>query len=146
MILYAVRKDLSAVNRIDLTGIVPAARIRKDWKDAGDHLWHEETLKLPVKDKGVYLVNFKGDAAAACIVIVSELRLEVQQAGPRLRVYATLAKTGEPAPEVYVKVADGGTIKAQGFTDARGVFEAGEVGGTFSVVAEKDGSYDLYRR
>jgi len=146
MILYAVRKDLSAVNRIDLTGIVPAGRVERAWQDAGDHRWHEEKVRLPVKDKGVYLVNLRGGAEGACIVVLSDLRLEVQQAGPRLRVYATDAKTGAPVPEAYVKVADAGAIRAQGFTDARGVFEAGQVGGSFSVVAEKDGSYALYRK
>jgi hypothetical protein len=46
----------------------------------------------------------------------------------------------------YVTVAVCGNFRAQGFTDARGVFDAGALGGSFSVVGEKDGSYALVRR
>ena len=146
MILYAVRKDLSSLNRIDLTGIVPAADIEAGPAKGPPHRWSAETATLPVSEKGVYLVQFAGKASGASVVVLSNLKVEVQQAGPRLRVYLTDAKSGDPVPEVYVKVADGNSIKAQGFTDARGVFEAGQVGGSFSVVAEKDGSYALWRR
>jgi hypothetical protein len=48
--------------------------------------------------------------------------------------------------DVYVKIGTGSTIQAQGFTDPRGVFEAGAVGGAFSVVAEKDGNVALWRK
>ncbi len=66
--------------------------------------------------------------------------------GGKLRVYTTRNADGSPWGEVYVKVGNGNTIQAQGFTDARGVFEAGSVGGSFSVVAEQDGHVALWRR
>jgi hypothetical protein len=51
-----------------------------------------------------------------------------------------------PSGEVYVKLGDGSRILAQGFTDARGVFEAAASAGNVSVVAEKDGHVALWRR
>jgi hypothetical protein len=145
-ILYAVRKDLFAANRIDLTGLVPAARLRRPAAGAEDRRWKEELVPLPVKERGVYLVRAEGAASAASVVILSDLRLEVQAEHGRVRVYATHARTGLPVNEAYVKVAEGGNLRAQGFTDARGVFDAGALGGSFSVVGEKDGSYALVRR
>jgi uncharacterized protein YfaS (alpha-2-macroglobulin family) len=141
-----VRKDLSAVNRIDLTGLVPAARLRLESKEPEDRRWKEEKVVLPVKERGVYLVRAEGAASAASVVILSDLKLEVQAEGGRVRVYATHARTGAPVNEAYIKVAESGNLKAQGFTDARGVFDAGPVGASFSVVGEKDGSYALVRK
>ncbi len=145
MLLYAVRKDLSSIHRIDLTGLVPAARLEVKRGDAGDHLWHDDAIPLPVTEKGVYLVHFRGKFEAASLVVLSDLRVEVQRAGPRLRAYVTDARTGAPVNEAYVKVAEGGRLTAQGFTDARGVFETPQAGNAASVVVEKDGSYGLVR-
>ena len=147
MILYALRRNLSEVNRIDLSGIEPV----KEWvvarRGAEDFGWHEEEIDLPAKEKGVYLVVARGGALdASSVVLVSDLEVQVQETGGRLRVYATDRKTGAPSGEVYVKVGDGTTIRAQGFTDARGVFETASPGGSFSVVAEKDGNVALWRR
>jgi uncharacterized protein YfaS (alpha-2-macroglobulin family)/TolA-binding protein len=145
MILYALRKELGAVNRIDLTGIVPAARVPVRFGTGVPRQWQDLDLRLPVKEKGVYLVQMSGDAGGSSLVLLSDLRMEVQRTGPRVRVYITDAKTLLPVDEVFVKVADGGTILAQGFTDARGIFEAPQVPGNHSVVAEKDGSYALFQ-
>ncbi len=147
MILYALRPDLSQVNRIDLSGIRPV----KEWgvarRGAEDHRWSDETVPLPVREKGVYLVTARsGGLEASSVVLVSDLKIEVQEVNGSVRVYATDRATGAPRPEVYVKIGDGASIKAQGFTDARGVFEAGGVGGKFSVVAEKGGHVALWRR
>jgi uncharacterized protein YfaS (alpha-2-macroglobulin family)/TolA-binding protein len=147
MILYALRRDLSGVNRIDLAGVEPV----KEWvvakKGAEDFRWHDETVELPGKDKGVYLVVAKGGGLdASSVVLVSDLDVDVQESGGRVRVYATDRATGAPAGDVYVKIGAGSAIQAQGFTDPRGVFEAGGVSGSFSVVAEKDGNVALWRK
>jgi tetratricopeptide (TPR) repeat protein len=147
MILYALRRDLSAVNRIDLAGVEPV----KEWVVARqgpeDFRWHDEEVPLPAKEKGVYLVVAKGGGLdASSVVLVSDLDVSVQETGGRVRVYATNRTTGAPAGDVYVKIGAGSTIQAQGFTDPRGVFEAGAVSGAFSVVAEKDGNVALWRK
>jgi uncharacterized protein YfaS (alpha-2-macroglobulin family) len=147
MILYALRPDLSQVNRIDLSGVRPV----KEWtvakRGVEDHRWSDETVPLPVTDKGVYLVTARsGSLESSSVVLVSDLQIEVQEVSGSVRVYATDRATGAPRPEVYVKIGDGASIKAQGFTDARGVFQAAGVGGKFSVVAEKDGHVALWRR
>jgi tetratricopeptide (TPR) repeat protein len=147
MILYALRRDLAAVNRIDLAGVEPV----KEWVVARtapeDFRWHEETVDLPAKEKGVYLVVAKGGGLdASSVVLVSDLEVSVQETGGRLRVYAVNRTTGTPMADVYVKIGTGSAIHAQGFTDPRGVFEAPAAGAGFSVVAEKDGHVALWRR
>ena len=87
-----------------------------------------------------------GDRIETSIVIVSDLKISVQVTNDSVRVYATNRKTGEPVDEVFVKVSDGKRIRAQGFTDARGVFEGRGVKGAVMVVAEKAGDSALYRK
>ncbi len=48
--------------------------------------------------------------------------------------------------KILTETDDGKEIRAQGFTDARGVFEGRNVRGSVMVVAEADGHYALYRR
>ena len=147
MILYALRPDLSQVNRIDLSGIRPVEEWTVARRGAEDHRWSDEVIPLPVKAKGVYLVVARsGDLEASSVVLISDVQIEVQEVDGSVRIYATDRATGAPLPEVYVKVGDGQSVKAQGFTDARGVFEAAGVGGSFSVVAEKDGNVALWRK
>jgi uncharacterized protein YfaS (alpha-2-macroglobulin family)/outer membrane protein assembly factor BamD (BamD/ComL family) len=148
MLLIAVRKDLWAAHEIDLTGIAAANRVQETFAEGQDYRRHEDEVALPLTEKGVYLVVAKsGDLQKSSIVIVSDLSVSVQVVGDRVRVYATDRRTREPEPRVFVKVSDGREIKAQGYTDARGVFEARGVGGTVMVVAQDDdGHYALYRR
>ncbi len=152
MILYAMKRDLASMNRIDLSGIEPVKRFTAERRGPEDYKWNEETIELPVKEKGVYLVVGRAGAAneavidASSVVIVSDIELSVQEAGGRLRIYTTNRKTGAPVGEVYVKVGNGASIQAQGFTDARGVFDVPAVKGSFSVVAEKDGNVGFWRR
>jgi len=87
-----------------------------------------------------------GGPAATSIVIVSDLDLDLQQVGDKVRVYAVSRETREPMRDVFIKVSDGKSITAQGFTDARGVFEGRSGSGPVMVVAEKDGHFALYRR
>jgi len=147
MILYALRRDLSDVNKIDLAGVEPV----KEWavarKGAEDYRWHEEAIDLPAKEKGVYLVVAKGGGLdASSVVLVSDLEVSVQETGGRVRIYATNRATGAPMGDVYVKIGAGAAIHAQGFTDPRGVFEAAAAPGAFSVVAEKDGHVAFWRK
>ncbi|MCE9638301.1 MAG: tetratricopeptide repeat protein [Planctomycetes bacterium] len=147
MILYALRRNLADVNKIDLAGIEPVKRWSVARKGAEDFRWNDEEVELPANQKGVYLVTARAEGLfASSIVLVSDLQVDVQEADGRLRIYTTNRVTGAPLGEVYVKVGNGSTIQAQGFTDARGVLDVPAVGGSFSVVAEKDGNTALWRR
>lgn len=147
MILYALRRNLADVNRIDLSGIEPVKRWSVARKGAEDFRWREEEVALPASEKGVYLVTARGDGLfTSSVVLVSDLQVDVQKSGGRLRIYTTNRTTGAPWGDVYVKVGDGSAIQAQGFTDARGVLDVPAVNGSFSVVAEKDGNVALWRR
>ena len=77
--------------------------------------------------------------STAGLVLVSDLDISVQVVGNRVRVYAEDRATGKPVKDVFIKIADGKEIKAQGFTDARGVFEGRGISGAVMVVAEKEG-------
>ncbi len=146
MLLVAVKKDLRAASDIDLTGIATQHRTERSWADGKDYRWHEEEVPLELAGKGVYLVVAKaGERLSSGLVIVSDLEISVQTIGDRVRVYATDRKTREPKADVFVKVTDGKTIRAQGFTDARGVFE-GPGAASVMVVAEKEGHFALFRR
>ena len=85
MLLIAVKKDLRAANRIDLTGIPTEKQVGREWGDAGvDYRWHEEEIDLGASKKGVYLVVARsGSIVTSSIVIVSDLSMSVQVVGDR---------------------------------------------------------------
>ncbi|MHC4471527.1 MAG: MG2 domain-containing protein [Planctomycetota bacterium] len=147
MLLIAVKKDLRAANEIDLTGIATKHRLAPVFEGGKDYRWHEERIPLDIAEKGVYLVVAKaGSMVESSIILVSDLTVSVQVVGDRVRVYASHRGTREPAADVFVKISDGKEIRAQGFTDARGVFEGRKIKGSVMVVAEKDGHFALFRR
>jgi hypothetical protein len=136
-VLFAVRRTLVALNKIDLAGITPV----KEWtispKDGRDHGRHQTPVELPVGQDvaGVYLVVAKsGDLETSTIVVKTDLTVVLQPVGEKVRVHVTDAK-GKGVRGAYVTVSDGSTIKARGLTDARGVFEAPGVGPNAFVVA-----------
>lgn len=147
MLLVAVQKDLSRANEIDLTGIAPAEKTVKRFKAGADHRWHEERISLGRREKGAYLVVARaGDQVRTSIVLVSNLTVSLQRSGNRLRVYAEDAVTREPVGNVFVKITDGKTIRARGFTDARGVFTCEGFEGMVIVVATSKAGHDALLR
>jgi hypothetical protein len=148
MLLVAVRKDLRTAHEIDLTGVATTHRSSLVFEGGLDFRWHEEEVPIQsIVEKGVYLVVAKSDGpAATSIVLVTDLDLSVQRVADKVRVYAVDRATREPMKDVFVKVSDGKEITAQGFTDARGVFEGRSGSGPVMVVAEKEGQFALYRR
>jgi len=150
-VLFAVRPSLTDLHLVDLTGIAPVASQEARLPGAAPY---RETagavdVALPEKGKpGAFLVTIKaGDLERSCILLVSDLGLELQEAGGKVRAYATLPGPSGPvpAPDVFAKVSDGSRIRASGRTDARGVFESGGIQGRASVVAEKEGHYAIAR-
>ncbi|MDF1700195.1 MAG: alpha-2-macroglobulin family protein, partial [Planctomycetota bacterium] len=148
-VLFAVRKTLEGLHRIDLSGIVPAHQWKTALEGAGDHTEHAAQVALPVKDAkaGVWLVVAKsGRHEASCLVIKTDLKVVLQQVGNKVRVYVTDTNKGAPVRGAYVTVSDGKTIRARGLTDGRGVFEAPGVGGTPFVVVSAGDRYAIARR
>ena len=146
MLLMAVKKDLTRAADVDLTGIAAKIWLNREFPSGRDFRWHEEDLDLGLAEKGAYLVLARsGEMVRSSIVVVSDLSISVQPTGGRVRIYATNSKTRQPEGDVFVTVGDGSKIHAQGFTDARGVFECESVRGRIQVVAEKEGHAALHR-
>lgn len=147
-VLFAVRKTLEGLHRIDLSGIVPAHEWSVPLEGAEDHTEHTADIALPVKgaDAGVWLVVAKaGKHEVSSLVIRTDLKVVLQQVGKKVRVYVTDTKQGAPVRGAYVTVSDGRTIRARGLTDGRGVFEAPGVGSKPFVVVSAGDRYAIAR-
>ena len=146
-VLFAVRKTLEGLHRIDLSGIVPAHEWTRTFEDAGDHMAHSTEVTLPVQGTapGVWLVVAKaGTHEASTLILKTDLRVVLQRIGEKVRVYVTDA-TGAPVRGAYVTVSNGEAIRARGLTDGRGVYEAPGVGSTPFVVVSKEDRYAIGR-
>ena len=145
--LFAVRRTLEGLNRIDLSGIRPAQEWTVSPADGRDHAWHDTEIALPAgKDAaGVFLVVAKaGDLEASTVVIKTDLKVVLQGVGDKVRVNVTGAD-GKGVRGAYVTVSDGTRIKARGLTDGRGVFEAPGVGNKPFVVVSMEDRYAIAR-
>jgi hypothetical protein len=146
-VLFAVRRTLEGLNRIDLSGIVPAHEWTLTPEGGLDHASHEVRADLPVgKDApGVYLVVAKaGGLEASTVVIKTDLTVVLQPVGEKVRVHVT-GPDGRGVRGAYVTVSDGRAIKARGTTDGRGVFEAPGVGGRPFVVVNAGDRFAIAR-
>ncbi len=142
-----MRKTLVGLHKVDLSGIVPAHQWKVPLPDGKDHAAHDAQVALPVKGKapGVWLIVAKaGSHEASTLVIKTDLKVELQRVGNKVRAYVTDG-AGAPVRGAYVTVSDGSQIRARGVTDGRGVFEAPGVGTTPSVVVSKGDRYAIAR-
>lgn len=146
-VLFAVRRTLEGLNRIDLSGITPAHEWTLRPAGGGDHGWHSTSVDLPVgKDAaGVYLVVAKaGTLETSTVVLKTDLQVALQRVGEKVRVHV-LDATGKGVRGAFVTVSDGQAIKARGVTDGRGVFEAPGIGATPFVVVNSGDRYAIAR-
>jgi len=146
-VLFAVRKTLEGLHKIDLSGIVPAHEWTEELPAHADHGEHATDIALPVPgaDAGVWLVIAKaGKHEASSLVIRSDLHVVLQRVGRKVRVYVTDAKQAA-VRGAYVTVSDGSAIRARGLTDGRGVFEAPGVGAKPFVVVSSGDRYAIGR-
>ncbi|MFB3065803.1 MAG: hypothetical protein ACE10D_04735, partial [Planctomycetota bacterium] len=150
-VLLAVRPSLTDLHKVDLTGIAPVATQKIPLQNVRPYRSAERRVQLELGgqgEPGAFLVTLKAGALErSTVFLLSDLHLELQRAGGKLRVYATVPGPGGalPAKDVFVKVSDGSRVRASGKTDVRGVFEAGGIGKTAAVVAERDGHYAIAR-
>ena len=146
-VLFAVRKTLEGLHKIDLSGIVPQHEWTLELPAHADHGEHARDVRLPVEGKaaGVWLVVAKaGKHEASSLVLRSDLRVVLQRVGAKVRVYVTDPR-GLAVRGAYVTVSDGNAIRARGLTDGRGVFEAPGVGATPFVVVSAGDRYAIGR-
>ena len=149
MKLYLARKSLNAITDINLAGIEPILSRTYPLGDGKDYRDRKKPLNLPLEDKGAYLLVVQGDEASCSgMVLVSDLKLEVQEAGAsgRVRVNVKDVKSGEFHKNVHIKViGSANDAFRSGYTDLRGIFVADDVSGTSAVIAERDGEYGFHR-
>lgn len=73
--------------------------------DAGQHAWHRETLTLPLRRPGLYLVEARSEGMVwRDLLVVSDIALMQQSDGQRTLVQVVDARTGAPRADVPVVV------------------------------------------
>ena len=147
-VLFAVRRTLEGLNRIDLSGIAPALEWSLTPKDGKDHAWHE-TAGRAARGQGRGRGVPRGrqgrrprdqhrraqDRPARSCSSASARRSASTSPTPPAR--ASAAPTS-PSPTATA-------IKARGQTDGRGLFEAPGVGAKPFVVVSLDDRYAIAR-
>ncbi len=105
--------------------------------------WTDHTLEvaLPMKDEGAYLVIARGDDLfTSGLVLITALKLDVREdanAGS-VRVNVLSAADGKYVADAEVKAIASGSADIQsGQTDPRGIFQAGNLQGTATVIVRQ---------
>ena len=149
MKLYLREKSLSNITRVNLAGIAPQAGESFQLGEGKDYAGKKKELTLPVKDEGAYLAIVRGDNLfTSGLVLISPLKLEVKEneAGS-VRVNVTDAATGKALADAEVKALGSNSQEVQeGTTDPRGVYEAGDISGTATVIVKQgENRYAFHR-
>ncbi|MBI5365927.1 MAG: hypothetical protein HZA54_02720 [Planctomycetes bacterium] len=148
LVLLAAKKDLGNLAGVELTGITPLAEWNVAFGAAQAFTWGEQPVEIPLPEAGAYLVVARTDegVGASTVVLRTDLALKVQQIENRVRVYAYGGPAARPAKGAYVKISDGSTLIAEGYTDERGIFEggAGRALPKLSVSADWNGNPGLF--
>ncbi|HVJ80316.1 MAG TPA: hypothetical protein VNC50_04525, partial [Planctomycetia bacterium] len=144
-----LRRDLANITAINLAGIRPYYETALKLGDGKDYRDRTQSLSLPLKEEGAYLVVCRADDLYATgLVLVTPLTLEVQEESESGRVRATVKNTvvGRYLPEVQVRVIGSSNSEfTAGTTDLRGVFVADGINGRSTIIAKLDGKYAFHR-
>ena len=149
MKLYLREKSLSNITRINLAGIQPQASEAFALGEGKDYDLKKKELTLPVKEEGAYLAIVRGDNLfTSGLILISPLKLEVKenQEGS-VRVNVADAASGKALADAEVKALGSDSQEVQsGTTDPRGVFEAGSIEGTSTVIVKQgENRYAFHR-
>lgn len=121
-LVFTVRKSLSALNRVDLTGIKPDAQGKKS-KLGSRFTAREVAIDLGELKPGAYLLVLEGmGRLTTSVVMVTDLRILLQRTDGNLRVWVTRGPNDVPVADAQVKVGNGRRIVATGKTDERGIY------------------------
>ena len=149
MKLYLREKSLSSITKINLAGIQPQAGEAFALGEGKDYAVKQKSLTLPVKDEGAYLAIVRGDNLfTSGLILISPLKLEVKEdQGGSVRVNVTDAASGKALSDAEVKALGSNSSDVQsGTTDPRGVFEAGNISGTSTVIVKQgENRYAFHR-
>lgn len=108
---------LDAVLSVNVSGVSPIWSDERDVKT--DHFPREYPIKLPLGERGAYLVQIEGGGkTATALVVRTDLSLDVTPATEGLR--AAVRLKGKPAAGIALRSAGNGSV-AVGSTDVRGV-------------------------
>ena len=145
-----LNRNLSRITAINLAGIKPYHSATLALGDGKDYRDREQTLELPLKEEGAYLVVCQGDNLyASGLALVSPLQLEVQEDAVSGRVRVTVKDTvaDKYAHAVHVKVIGSGNDQfVNGESDLRGIFVADAIRGTSTIIAKTGASrYAFFR-
>lgn len=145
-----LRRNLGGISNINLAGIRAHQHQSIELGDGKDFRDRKTKVELDLKDQGAYLVVCRGDDLhSSGLVLVSDLKLEVQEDSRSGRVRATV-REGEKnkyVRDVYVKIIGSWNSEfSSGETDLRGVFVADAIRGRSTVIARAgDSRYAFYR-
>jgi alpha-2-macroglobulin len=149
MKLCLLRKNLNDVTDINLAGINPTIVEKVALGDGRDYKEKTKELKLPLAEKGAYMLVVQGEGTGCTgMILVADLSLDIQEdrASGRVRVNVKDQGTGAFLKNVYVKVIGSNqSVFKSGYTDLRGVFIADGVDGNSTVIAERRGEYAFHR-
>ncbi len=145
-----MQRNLNQITAINLAGIRPYHTLKLELGDGKDYRDREQTLKMPLKEEGAYLVVCRGENLyASGLVLVSPLELQIQEDTVSGRVRVTVK---DNIKNQYVRDVDVKVIGTQnkeftaGETDLRGVFVADAISGRSTVIARtEEDRYAFYR-
>jgi uncharacterized protein YfaS (alpha-2-macroglobulin family)/tetratricopeptide (TPR) repeat protein len=145
-----LHRSFDHLTSINLAGIRPYHEETVKLGDGKDYKDREQTITLPLKEEGAYLVVGRGeDLYASGLVLVSPLAIEPQEDSVSGRVRVTVKDDVEKdyASKVHVKVIGSSNPEfISGETDLRGLFIADGIRGTSTVIAMAEpGRYAFYR-
>ncbi len=94
-------------------------------KKEGEEDWHYESIPVPLKEKGVYLIEARSRGKRAITaLIVSELGMVVKQSNTELLTYVVNTRSGERVGDFPLTVTRGGSRVFQEETGSDGIYRA----------------------
>jgi uncharacterized protein YfaS (alpha-2-macroglobulin family) len=94
------------------------------WTPGSHQPWESEQVKIPVRDKGVYLVEAtNGSLRAYTIIVVTDIAIISKAAPGRLLSYVVDRKSGDPVSGAKVQVWVDQQQVGSGQSDAQGIFD-----------------------
>ena len=137
MRLFLKEKNLDRIAGVNLAGITPTFTFERELPKVTTGTTGKTRISLPIKEMGAYLVLARsGEVFASGLVLITPLKMEVQEYQGAVRVTVLESATAKPAEKVHIKASSGyGFTSAE--TDLRGSATINISGGNVTVVARR---------
>jgi hypothetical protein len=137
MRLFLKEKNLDRIAGVNLAGITPTFTFERELPKVTTGTTGKTRISLPIKEMGAYLVLARsGEVFASGLVLITPLKMEVQEYQGAVRVTVLESATAKPAEKVHIKASTGyGFTSAE--TDLRGSATINVSGGSVTVVARR---------